>query len=76
MPIFKHYIADDTVVYVEFDYSREQKEILWPAEKSQPGIPAEVEVTGVFVSEDDISSCLNEECLQKLEESCWDNLPA
>ena len=74
MPRFEHYISDDTGVIVEFDYSAGQKEILYPAENSQPGYPPEVEITGVFISNDDILSCLNSYCLEMLICACWDNL--
>jgi hypothetical protein len=72
---FKHWIGENTEVVVCCDYDPPQKQILYPNEKAQPGYEAKIEVTEVFIGDDDVYGCLTEECIGGLCDAAWDNLP-
>jgi len=69
-----HHIGEDTSVVIQFDYTPEQEEIIYPDEKSQPHYPAQIEINQVLIGDDDIKECLNEGCLDDLEIACWGHI--
>lgn len=69
---FTGIIGDNTEVDLKCEYSPAQKEILYPAESSQEGFPAELSVYAVLIGKDDIKPDLKKETIERLEESAWE----
>ena len=60
---------------IEFDYSPEEKAVLWPIENAYPGSPAMVEITSIKLpdSEIDIYDLLADD-IEKIEHEILENL--
>ena len=70
---FESHIGEDSAVTVEFEYTDAVDAILH-GDNSQPGEPALVEDLAVYIVQDDITECLSQHVLDRLEQEAHEEM--
>ena len=68
-------LGEDMPITVHYDLERGQREILYPTDKAQEGIPPTLTITSVeteaYGEMYDFMEELSKECIERLTEYCW-----
>ena len=72
MSILNTYL--ELAISVDYDYDKGQKEILYPNDRAQEGLPPSITINEVSVGDVPITNHLSGEELESLENQIWDSM--